>query len=156
MSYRGSTNLMLDAKGRMTFPSRYRDGLRKHCDGHLVITLDINGEPCLRIYPLPEWEIISQEIMAPGSSAPELRLIQERFVGQAEDCELDANGRILLPQMLRARVGLDKRLVLVGLGNRFELWDETIWEERQSRSLKDLMQTEGGQHALKVLADLSL
>lgn len=156
MSYRGSTNLTLDAKGRITFPSRYRESVREKAGGQLVVTLDINGEPCLRVYPLPVWNEISKVILAPGSSSEALRIIQERFVGLAEDCELDGSGRILLPQNLRKRVEFDKHLVLVGLGNRFEIWDEAIWEARQNQSLKDLMQTEDGKQALEKLAELAL
>lgn len=156
MNYRGSTFLTLDAKGRMTFPSRYRDALRAECGGKLVVTVDINGEACLRIYPLPEWERISDGLMKRGSSSKALRQIQERFVGQAEDCELDASGRILLPQILRNSIGLDKQLALIGLGSRLELWDQTVWNERQSFDLKALLEGEEGQEASKVLAELAL
>jgi MraZ protein len=140
----------------MTFPSRYRERLVDICHGRLVVTNDAFYEPCLRIYPQSDWEVLQQQVMALSGRNSVTRKFQEQFVGQAEDCEMDGSGRILVPQLLRDRVKLEKRLALVGLGNHFELWDETLWTERQQVSLAELSNTEEGQETLAELAKLPL
>jgi MraZ protein len=100
--------------------------------------------------------VLQQQVMALSGRNSVTRKFQEQFVGQAEDCEMDGSGRILVPQLLRDRVKLEKRLALVGLGNHFELWDETLWTERQQVSLAELSNTEEGQETLAELAKLPL
>lgn len=156
MGFRGATNLTLDPKGRMTFPSRYRERLVDSCHGRLVVTNDAFYEPCLRIYPQTDWETLQTQVMALSGRNPVTRRFQEQFVGQAEDCEMDGNGRILVPQLLRDRIGLEKRMVLVGLGNHFELWDEARWTERHQVSMAEMVETEDGQETLAELAKLPL
>lgn len=131
MFFRGSTNLSLDAKGRLSFPARYRERLAEICDGHLVITVDINRDPCLRIYPLPDWQEIEKKLMSVSSANKSVRNVQRFFVGQATECEIDGNGRILVPPSLRDYAKLEKKMILVGQGNRFELWNEDAWMEQQ-------------------------
>ncbi len=131
MFFRGVTNLNLDAKGRMSFPARYRERLNERSDGSLVVTVDINRDPCLRVYPMTDWEKIEQDIMSLSSAKEGVRKFQRLFVGNACECEMDGNGRILLPSRLRQFAGLDKKVVLVGQGSRFELWDEDKWNRQQ-------------------------
>ena len=127
--FRGVTNLNLDAKGRMAMPSRYRDRLMDTCEGRLVITVDRDG--CLLVYPQPEWERIEQALMSRPNMDRQVRRLQRLLVGHATECELDGQGRILLPTPLREYASLDKRAVLVGQGNKFELWDEDTWTQRR-------------------------
>ena len=127
--FRGVTNLNLDAKGRMAMPSRYRDRLVDTCEGRLVITVDRDG--CLLVYPQPEWERIEQALMSRPNMDRQVRRLQRLLVGHATECELDGQGRILLPTPLREYASLDKRAVLVGQGNKFELWDEDTWTKRR-------------------------
>jgi MraZ protein len=127
--FRGVTNLNLDAKGRMAMPSRYRDRLMETCEGRLVITVDRDG--CLLVYPQPEWERIEQALMSRPNMDRQVRRLQRLLVGHATECELDGQGRILLPTPLREYATLDKRAVLVGQGNKFELWDEDTWTKRR-------------------------
>lgn len=135
MFFRGVTNLNLDAKGRMSFPSRYRDRLNERSNGRLVVTVDINKDPCLRVYPMTDWEEIEREVMSLSSAKEGVRRFQRLFVGNACECEMDGNGRILLPQRLRQFAGLEKKVVLVGQGSRFELWDEEQWDKQQDELL---------------------
>ncbi|OOG26465.1 cell division/cell wall cluster transcriptional repressor MraZ [Thioalkalivibrio denitrificans] len=127
--FRGVTNLNLDAKGRMAMPSRYRDRLMDTCEGRLVITVDRDG--CLLVYPQPEWERIEQALMSRPNMDRQVRRLQRLLVGHATECDLDGQGRILLPTPLREYASLDKRAVLVGQGNKFELWDEDTWTQRR-------------------------
>lgn len=127
--FRGVTNLNLDAKGRMAMPSRYRDRLMESCEGRLVLTVDRDG--CLLVYPHPEWERIEQALMSRPNMDRQVRRLQRLLVGHATECELDGQGRILLPTPLREYASLEKRAVLVGQGNKFELWDEDTWTKRR-------------------------
>ncbi len=125
--FRGVSSINMDGKGRMAFPTRYRERLMEQCDGNLVITIDTE-ERCLLIYPLPEWEVIEKKIEALPSFNRAARRIQRLLIGHATDLELDGSGRVLLPAPLREYAGLDKKLMLIGQGKKFELWSEEHWD----------------------------
>ena len=148
--FRGVTNLTLDAKGRMAIPSRYRDRLLETCAGRLIITVDWDG--CLLVYPLPEWELIERALMARPNMDKQVRRLQRLLMGHATECEFDGQGRILLPPPLREFAGLDKRVVLVGQGNKFELWDEDKWIEQREVWLKEEEEMAGPSAALESIS----
>ena len=127
--FRGVNNITMDAKGRMAMPTRYRDRLHERCDGQLVITVD--RDHCLLLYPLPEWEEIERKLVRLPSFNKQSRRLQCLLIGHATECQLDANGRVLLPPPLREFASLNRQAVLIGQGNKFELWDEQIWNERR-------------------------
>jgi MraZ protein len=126
----------MDAKGRLAMPARQREPLMSRCEGQIVVTIDTQTA-CLVIYPLPEWERIEQDIQSLPSLKPAVRRFQRLVLGYATDLELDANGRILLPQSLREYARLDKKLVLVGQGNKLELWSEALWLAEREQALED-------------------
>jgi transcriptional regulator MraZ len=132
--FRGATQVTLDDKGRMVMPTRYREQISVLSKGKLVVTVD--REQCLLIYPLPEWEQTESKLMSLPSLKPQARKLQRLMVGHATDVELDGHGRFLLPQELRDFAGLQKTVMLIGQGNRFELWDETRWNEQREQWLK--------------------
>ena len=111
----------------MAMPSRIRDELVELCAGRLWLTAHTQ-ERCLLVYPEPEWQNIMPKIQALPTIHPEVRRIQRLFIGQAVNLELDGNGRILVPPTLRDFAHLDKKLMLVGLGNKLELWAEDGWQ----------------------------
>jgi MraZ protein len=113
-------------------PARHRDALLQRCAGHLVLTAD--SDRCLLIYPLPDWEPIEQKLMALSSFNARIRELQRRLVGYAEDAEMDATGRILISPALRGYARLEKSVVLVGQGNKFELWNKDNWEQLMERA----------------------
>jgi MraZ protein len=126
--FRGLSYLALDGKGRLAVPARYRDPLQAQCDGRLIITLDPSSG-CLLLYPLPEWEPIEKRLMSlPSLTNPVTRRMQQILVGSASEVDLDSAGRILLPAPLRDRAKLDKDIVLLGQGNKFEIWSATDWQ----------------------------
>lgn len=116
-------------------PHRYRDRLTQTCEGHLIVTVDRDG--CLLVYPLPEWERIEQALMSRPNVDRRVRRLQRLLVGHATECDLDGQGRILLPTPLREYAGLEKRVVLVGQGNKFELWDEETWVRRRDQWFRE-------------------
>ena len=135
--FRGVNAIRIDVKGRLAIPARYRQVLRERCNGALVATIDTD-ESCLLIYPLDEWELIERKIAALPSLHPITRRIQRLLIGHATDVELDGNGRILIPPLLRDYAGLEKHAILLGQGRKFELWDESCWNLRRDQYLKEV------------------
>lgn len=129
MHFRGINNIAVDAKGRMAMPARYRERLLEGCGGRLVVTVD--RDHCLLVYPLPEWEVIESKLIELPSLNKQARLLQRLLIGHATELEMDAQGRILLPAVLRDFAGLKKKAVLIGQGKKLEIWDEDTWNENQ-------------------------
>jgi len=136
MIFRGINNIALDAKGRMAIPARYRDRLMEISGGRMVVTVD--REKCLLAYPLPEWEIIENQLVNLPSLNKQARLLQRLLIGHATETELDSQGRILLPAMLREYAGMDKKIVLIGQGKKFEIWYEQTWNDSQTGWLEEV------------------
>ena len=133
--FRGTTAINLDAKGRLTIPTRYRDLLRQQCQGQLVCTLDMSL-PCLLLYTLPQWQLIEQKLNGLSDFIEDERVVKRLLLGNARDCEMDRNGRVLLSTPLRGLANLDKKLMMVGQVNKFELWDESTWSAQMQRDLQ--------------------
>ena len=132
---RGTHAISLDTKGRLAIPTRYRDKFREEADGILVCTVDI-FEPCLLLYPLPEWELIEKKLRLLSRMDPQERRLQRVLLGHASECELDAQGRLLIPSTLRQHAGLEKKIMLAGQLNKFEIWDERRWQQQISDDLQ--------------------
>lgn len=126
--FRGIAEISLDPKGRLAIPTKYREVLGELCRGQLVATIDIR-DTCLRIYPLPVWQTLEAQLEALPSTDPGVRRVQRLLLGYASDLEMDGNGRVLLPASLRKYAALDRKLVLVGMGKKFELWSEENWQQ---------------------------
>jgi MraZ protein len=120
--FSGVSSLNLDSKGRLAIPAKHRDALLVQAQGKLIITADPAG--CLLVYPEPAWLPIRDQLNQLTGVKANIR----RFVvGQAEEIEMDASGRVLIPARLRQVAKLDKEVALVGMGNKFELWDDAKW-----------------------------
>ena len=131
--FRGVTELVLDAKGRLAIPARYRDAIVDGGERRLVLTAD--PDRCLLVYPLAAWAPIQARRMALSSFDSRIRGLQRLLVGHADDVEIDAAGRILVPPALRRYASLDRRAVLVGQGRKFELWDDASWAARTAQAI---------------------
>lgn len=130
--FRGINAVTIDAKGRIAIPSRYRTLLMHH----MVITIEPE-EPCLLVYPTDEWQKIEAKLQMLPSFNASARRIQRLLIGHATDVELDGQGRILLPTLLREYAHITKQAVLIGQGNKFELWDETTWKAKRESWLAE-------------------
>lgn len=139
--FRGISSINLDDKGRLAVPTRYRDDLKECCNRQLVVTVAVNdrckGESgCLWLYPLPKWEELEQTI----SKLPTLNKMAgnlRRFlIGYASECEMDGQGRLLLPEKLRTYAAIDKKVFLVGQLNKFEIWNEEAWLAKENSWLE--------------------
>lgn len=133
--FRGATKITLDAKGRMAIPARYRERLSAGCAGQLICTVD--PEYCLLVYPLPDWEELERKLVRLPSLKPKARRLQRLMLGYASELELDGHGRVLIPRELREFASLDREAILIGQGNKFELWDLTRWNERRDQWLAE-------------------
>jgi MraZ protein len=127
--FRGAAKVTLDDKGRMVMPTRYRERVAERSQGQVVVTVD--RDACLLIYPLVDWEQIERKLMDLPSLHAQSRRLQRLMVGHATELTLDSHGRLLLTPELREFAGLDRRAMLIGQGNRCELWDEVRWVERR-------------------------
>ena len=123
---RGVQHINLDAKGRLSVPARQRESLVEIGAGRVVVSIDTQTH-CLVIYPLPEWERVERDIQGLPTLNPAVKRFQRLVLGYASDLELDGNGRVLLPAALREYARLEKRAVLVGQGNKLELWSDDLW-----------------------------
>lgn len=151
--FRGLSSLSIDSKGRLAVPSRYRERLAGIADGSLVVTLS-PLDRSLWLYPLPEWELIEAKLAALSDFETQSRRTKQMMRGYASDCQLDAQGRILLPQELRDYAGLAKDVILLGQGNKFELWDAAVWNDQREEWLRSV--GDGGNEPPDALRSLSL
>lgn len=134
--FRGINSLTVDTKGRMAIPARYRASLGGEEKVPLVITIDTE-ETCLLLYPAAQWQIIEDNLQKLPSFNAAARRIQRLLIGHATDVELDNNGRILIPPVLRKYAELEKDVVMIGQGNKFEVWNTLLWEQRREQWLEE-------------------
>jgi len=123
--FRGIANLSVDAKGRIAVPKVHRERLEADGISDLMVTID--EDQCLLIYPVNEWQIVEKQLMALPNTDEYNRTLQRHYIGHATEVDLDGNGRILLPAPLRMYAAIDKKAVMLGQGNKLELWSEEVW-----------------------------
>ena len=134
--FRGVQHINMDGKGRMAIPARQREPILNMCNGKLILTIDTQS-PCLVIYPIGEWDRIEQEVQGLPALKPQIKRFQRLVLGYATDVDLDSSGRLLLPTPLREYAHLEKKLVLVGQGNKLELWAENLWLVERDDALSE-------------------
>ena len=120
----------------MAIPTRYRDALARHCDGHVVITVS-PSERCLWLYPLTDWDDVERKLVALPTLDARAQRLKRMLIGHASDCDMDGSGRVLLSGPLREFSGLEKKAVLIGQGNKFEVWSEDVWNIQRESWLSD-------------------
>ena len=120
--FMGTYGHSIDAKGRVIVPAKFREVL----GDSFVVTLGLDG--CLFVYPEEEWEdFVKQLKELPGSK--EARKLQRYFMAGAAPCDVDKQGRVLIPSSRREKVGLDKDVVFVGVMSKIEIWSKERWED---------------------------
>jgi len=129
--FQGASSLSLDAKGRLSVPTRHRDVLSATANGQLTITKHPDG--CLMIFARPEWEKFRERI---GSLPMSAQWWKRIFLGNAMDVEIDATGRVLVSPELRAAAGITKEAVLLGMGSYFELWDKATYDAKEAQAMQ--------------------
>ena len=129
--FQGASSISLDAKGRLSVPTRHRDVLSVIASGQVTMTKHPHG--CVMIFPRPEWEKFRERIAALPMSAQWWKRI---FLGNAMDGELDATGRVLVSPELRAAANIERDTVLLGMGNHFELWDKASHDAQEAKAMQ--------------------
>jgi MraZ protein len=132
--FQGASSLSLDAKGRLSVPTRHREVLSAIASGQLTITRHPHG--CLMVFPRPEWEQFRARIAALPMSAQWWKRI---FLGNAMDVEMDGTGRVLISPELRSAAGIGKDTILLGMGAHFELWDKATYEAQEAQAMQGEM-----------------
>lgn len=127
--FQGACALSVDAKSRITIPARYRGQLEQQAASRVILTID-SQFPCLQLYPEPEWQQIAAKLRSLPSFDASARRLQRLLMGHAHELELDAQGRLLLPAILREYAKIGTEVMLVGQFHRFELWDVDHWHQQ--------------------------
>lgn len=151
--FQGTNELNLDAKGRLAIPAKIRERLGEAVPYRVVVTISPQ-DSCLFLYPESEWFDIARTVTRLPSLVEQNKRLQRLLLGNAAEMELDGQGRILLSAALRAHAGLDKRVALVGQGNKFEIWDDAAWSETMTGLVDEAKQL--GSELSAGLQELSL
>jgi len=112
-------------------PSRFREIITDHYDGKLILAMDYDR--CLTVYPLQEWEQLEEKIKTLPMMKQEVKDFRRFLLSSATECELDKQGRILLPPVHREHAGISKNVVFVGIIEKVEIWDAGSWKTRNSQ-----------------------
>ena len=134
--FRGVNSMNLDAKGRFVMPNRYRDLLQQSSAGSVVVTVSPQ-ERCLWLYPLTGWDDVERKVVALPSFDARSQRLKRMLIGHATDVDLDGTGRVLLSGPLREFAGLGKKIVVIGQGNKFEIWAEEAWSANRDVWMED-------------------
>lgn len=135
--FQGETAITMDEKGRLAIPTAYREVVARECANQLVVTYNPFESGCLYLYPLAVWERVRDQVNALPRAKRVNRSMQLKVVGAASFVELDGNGRITVPASHRAAVGIEKKAVLLGMGDKFELWSEQAHHAQIRQTISD-------------------
>ena len=147
--FKGISNLSIDVKGRASMPQRYRADFSSKNKSKLVITAD--KDKCLLIYTQTNWSVIEKKLSNLPSYNKEARFIQRLLIGYAAESEIDSQGRFLIPTPLRDYAGIQKKIVLLGQGSKFELWSENTWNKNMKSWLISQTNDDSNNNALSEL-----
>ena len=147
--FKGISNLSIDVKGRASMPQRYRSDFSSKNKSKLVITAD--KDKCSLIYTQSSWAIIEKKLSNLPSYNKEARFIQRLLIGYATESEIDSQGRFLIPIPLREYAGIQKKIILLGQGSKFELWSENIWNKNMKSWLVSQSNDDSNNNALSEL-----
>ncbi len=135
--FQGETAITIDDKGRLAIPTGYRELVASECGNRLVITYNPFERGSLYIYPHATWERVRDGVNALPRLKSANRRLQLKLVGAATIVEPDGSGRISIPASHRNAIGIEKKAVLLGMGDKFELWSEQAHREQIERTLGD-------------------
>lgn len=147
--FQGETAITVDDKGRLAIPTAYRDLVARECGNRLVVTYNPYESGCLWLHPVNAWEAVRDKVNSLSSAVRVHRLLQLKLVGSATHLDVDGSGRVLLPTSHRNATGIEKKAVLLGMGNKFELWSEQA-------HLAQIRQSIGDEDVSDAMLELSL
>lgn len=135
--FQGETAITIDDKGRLAIPTAYRDLIACASGNRLVIAYNIFDDGCLWILQYAKWEQLRDQLLAKGMKTAQARTLRRKLVAAAAIVEPDGNGRISIPASLRVTAGIERKAVLLGMGDSFELWSEQAYQAQMRQSLGD-------------------
>ena len=146
--FRSRSEHILDSKGRLNIPSRFRDVLHQHFDDTLMVT---NWHKCLKAFPVKVWDQFETTLLVQGKKHPGMDSFMRYVISGVAECPLDRHGRILIPPTLRSDFDLKKEVVLNGMLDRFEIWDKMAWEKERKMTRDKFSDFEQSLSALGIL-----
>lgn len=132
--FRGRFEHIIDSKGRVSIPAKFRELLMEKNDDRLILT---NFDRCLVAYPYEEWRVLEEKVSSLSMVKKEVKAFQRFFISGAVECPIDKLGRVLIPPTLRDYAGLDRNVVFAGMLKKFEIWSMERWVEEIKRSEED-------------------
>ena len=141
--FQGETAITIDDKGRLAIPTSYRDLVARECGNRLVLTYNPFEAGSLYLYPQPVWERVRDQVNKLPRTKQTSRSFQLKLVGAATFVEPDGSGRISIPPSHRNATGIEKKAVLLGMGDKFELWSEQAHHAQIRQTLTDADLGEG-------------
>jgi MraZ protein len=134
---RGQFEHAVDAKGRTSLPARYRDALEATGSSRLILTRGLYGS-CLDVFPLKQWEELEAKVAELPSFDPNVVKLRRLYISAAVECDLDKQGRVLIPPTLRDFAAIDKNVVWVGMTTKAELWSSEHWLRETENASSDM------------------
>lgn len=132
--FRGRFEHLVDSKGRLSIPSKFRETLNERYDSRLVVT---TYDSCLIAYPFAEWQILEEKVASMPEFKKDTKAFLRFFYSSAADCTIDKLGRILVPQALRDYAKLEKDVVLIGALKHVEIWSKALWEQAEAQASQE-------------------
>lgn len=132
--FRGRFEHLIDSKGRLSIPSKFRETLNERYDSRIVITTYDN---CLIAYPFAEWQVLEEKVALMPEFKKDTKAFLRFFYSSAADCAIDKLGRILVPQALRDYARLEKDVILIGALKHVEIWSKTLWEQAEAQASQE-------------------
>jgi len=133
----GESNHTLDAKHRVFLPKRFHGALGRDDQGHLSVIVTRGFEHCLFLFSEAGFETVKRRLQTQSFAGAQLRKMQRLFFANTHLCQLDASGRLVLPEKLRTLAGIEREVVMVGVADRAEIWDRAAWERFESENSAD-------------------
>jgi MraZ protein len=146
--FRSRSEHTLDSKGRLNIPSRFREVLRDVYEETIIVT---NWQKSLKAYPVSEWEKVEEKLRSEAPKLPGFGDFVRYVISGVTECQLDKQGRVLLPGSLRSEFGISKEVVLNGMLDHFEIWDKTAWLDETRRTRDKFKDFEQGLSSLGIL-----
>ena len=127
--FRGNYEHVVDDKGRVAIPARFREALSGLQEERLVVTkFGHRGQHCLDVYPFGAWRRLEKRILSKSPFNPRLVGFKNYYIAGATECQLDVQGRILIPQLLREYAGLGRDAMFAGDIDKFRVWNKETWQ----------------------------
>jgi MraZ protein len=143
--FRGRFQHSLDDKGRVAIPQRFRETLGNSEEGSLSLVITVEPDECLVVYPEPSWRELESKVATLPQMNEDLKVYLRFTIGWATDCQLDRQGRILIPQPLREYARLERDVWFVGMLNKFEIWNgDRLSDITRKERIRDVAQSLAG------------